>query len=52
MQFALAGILITLGVFQLIELQETNPQAGWTLTLIVVGMWAYLIWQTWRTKGK
>lgn len=52
MQFVLAGILIVLGVFQLIDLQETNPQAGYSLTFIVVGMWAYLIWQTWRAKGK
>ena len=52
MQFALAGVLITLGVFQLIDLQKTNPQAGYSLTFIVLGMWAYLIWQTWRAKGK
>ncbi len=52
MQFLLAGILIVLGVFQLIDLQETNPTAGYTLTLIIIGIWSYLIWQTWKEKGK
>lgn len=52
MQFLLAGILIVLGVFQLIDLQETNPSAGYSLTVIIIAIWGYLVYQTWREKGK
>lgn len=39
MRFLLGGTFIVLGVFKIVDLQQTNPTAGWTLTVLLGAMW-------------
>jgi hypothetical protein len=45
-------ILVVLGFFQMMDLQVENPRVGWTLTVLVIGTWAYeavkLAWKSRR----
>lgn len=49
MKFFLGAILVVLGVFKLVELQESNPKVGWVLTILIVSLWlvevAKMIWK-------
>jgi len=46
------GLLVVLGVCELVNLQDTHPKLGWTLTYIVVATWmweaAKLAWKSRR----
>lgn len=45
MRFLLGATFIVLGIFYLVELQTTNPSAGWTLTILLGAMWMVELWK-------